>query len=182
MGFQIVPIRPHVVIVHLSGALTQSDWDAYERDFRAMYKSKQRLIMVYDMRGMDVANVGSLLPLVLQKKDMLVAFKAHTCRKLFAAIVITPHEIITNIVTNILRLSGQVSLFYAFTTVEETVRAVDSLSRVLLGQTPMHPPAPHQLCWRDVPTGHLYALLLYMFLRRMRVFLMHDRTLVDIDP
>lgn len=168
--------EPHsnVTIVTYHGGFDESRWEAYERDFRAIYSRRQatntRGALVFDVRDISITDMPSIVKFVVLKKDLLVSLKADTCRYFLAAIVLTPYEIIKDIVVNIVRISGQASLFYAFSSDEETLETVDRLVRVINNQT-LPKSHPSALSWRNVPPGGITCLLLCFFLRISRHFL-----------
>lgn len=162
--------HPHknVSVIRFEGPFCQNEWPLYESQFLSMYEQYKhsRFIVVYDLRDIDM-NVAELVPLILNKKNMLVKLKPITSRRQFCSIVLTPYVLIRELAINILRLSGQVSLFHVFTTAQDVAAKVDELTAILHNER-LPCSSRHSLKWGDISTAQVYALLIAFYIRIAR--------------
>ena len=167
MPYSITTPHPNVSVVTFTGSFDIRDWHAYERAFRDLYVKHSRAVIVFDLRRVTL-EISPILSFITRKKDLLAALKPKTCKMLFAAVVLTEYELVSEIVLNIAKASGQASLFYACSRLEEVVTVVGRLVSILDKRRIV---SNGGLQWKDVSTGSIVVMLLAFFIRLARHFL-----------
>ena len=167
MPFSITTPHPYISVVTFTGSFDIRDWHAYEREFRDLYVKHTRAVIVFDLRRVSL-NISPIVDFISHKKDLLASLKPRTCKMLFAAVVLTEYELISELVLNIAKASGQASLFYACSRLEEVVTVVGRLVAVLDKRKIAYGGG---LQWKDVSTGSILVMLLAFFIRIGRHFL-----------
>lgn len=173
--YKIITPHKNVSVISFQGAFVESKWPMYEADFRNVYRVHDRAVIVFDLRGVEV-DMSTVVQFAMLKKSLLTELKADTCRMLLAAVVLTQYDFIRDIVMNIVKASGQASLFYAFSDLSEAVTTINRLVAVINNQRlPLS--RPGALRWKDVSSANITALLLSFFLRISRHFLLRQKML-----
>ena len=167
MPFSITTPHPNISLVTFVGAFSEEDWYTYERQYRDLYVKHARAVIVFDLRKLEI-QVGPIIKFINKKKDLLASLKPRTCRMLFAAVVVTEYEFVSEIVFNIVKASGQASLFYACSRLDEVLGIVGRLVSIMNNRKIEHMGG---LSWKDVGAGSIAVILLAFFLRHSRHFL-----------
>ena len=167
MPFTITTPHSNISVVTFTDCFDIREWHAYERAYRDLYVKHARAVFVYDLRRASV-DIASIVDFITRKKDLLASLKPKTCRMLFAGVVLTEYEFVSDIVLNIAKASGQASLFYSCSRLDDAVTVVGRLVSILKGRKA----APGGgLQWKDVSTGSIVVMLLAFFIRLVRHFL-----------
>ena len=168
--FSIESPHPNISVIRFGGTFEEGMWPAYEKAYRELYTKHARATIVFDLRGISLETVSTIVPFIMLKKNLLMSLKAQTCRMLLAAVILTEYDIVRDVVLHIVKLSGQASLFYAFSDAGEATKTVARLVAVMNNRRlPRTNPAALQ--WKDVSNTHITMLLLAFFIRICRHFL-----------
>ena len=173
MPFSIHTPHPNISVVTFTGCFDIRDWHSYERSFRDLYVKHSRAVVVFDLRQVSL-QIAPIIDFITHKKDLLAELKPRTCKMLFAAVVLTEYELVSNIVLNIAKASGQASLFYACSSLDEVVGVVGRLVAILDNRK-IKPVGGLQ--WKDVSTASVVVMLLSFFIRISRHFLKKNKVL-----
>ena len=165
--FNIQTIHPNISVITFAKEFADEDWDLYERKYRELYKIHTRAIFVFDLRAITI-NVTNIVNFIMRKKKLLLSLKAKTCQTLFAAIVVTEYEFISDLVLSIAKLSGQASLFYACSDIIVAGNTASRLACILNNRRIVYHGG---LRWRDLSEGSIAVLLMAAFLRHARHFI-----------
>ena len=167
MFFTIKTPHPNISVITFTGVFNASEWPMYERAYRDLYIKHSRAVLVFDLRQLSV-QVGPVIQFITFKKELLASLKARTCRMLFAAIVLTEYDFVSEIVLSIVKASGQASLFYACSHLDQAVEIAGRLVSIINRR-------PIRYCgglrWKDVGIGSVTVMLLAFFIRHSRHFL-----------
>ena len=100
MFFNIQTIHPNISVVTFTGEFKAEEWGCYEQAYRELYRIHTRAVIVFDLRAvsMDIANIINFISL---KKKLLLSLKAKTCQMLFAAVIVTEYDFMSELVLNI---------------------------------------------------------------------------------
>ena len=168
--FFIQTIHPNISVLKFQGGFRQEWWPDYERAYRELYEKHTRATIVFDLRDVSLETMSTILPFIMLKKALMMSLKPRTCRMLLAAVILTKHDLVRDLVLQIVKLSGQASLFYAFSDVGEAVTTVARLVAVMNNRR-IARSSPPLLRWKDVSHTHIALLLVAYFIRISRHFL-----------
>lgn len=170
MFFSIQTPHPNISVIRFHGTFKEEWWPAYERAYLELYEKHDRATIVFDLRAISIDTLSSIFPFIMLKKNLMMSLKARTCRMLLAAVILTEHDIVRDLVMQLVKLSGQASLFYAFSNVELATATVARLVAVMNNRR-IPQSDPPLLRWKDVSRTHIALLLVAYFIRICRHFL-----------
>ncbi len=167
-AFEVKTLHGCVVVFRFLSDPTGEDLVLFKQCYQKVYAKYPHFVLVFDLYAMGLppqdllASVGSLI----------LSMKYRTSRQVLAAMVLTSHSTLRDLVLSLVRAGGQAAPFMAFTSRSELAAATARCAGILKGWKAVSHPRKlaKPLRWKDF-SDKGFALCIVKFMQSMRHFL-----------